>query len=285
MRITPATALIRRARSDALHMPIRFFAIWLTALLSSSCTTHPTTPELPTIPSKDPMDVVQVVRTSKADSFFSFCITGKDCPQLSQLSTSVAGPVSVALPQASALPVRDTTGADPKPAPVKPSATSTGAARPDNASLRRAVGLTLAFPYKSATFPMGERPLLEHWLDAKDQPGGRYLVIVHTEDSGPVSRKLAQDRGDAVSDAIHQLLPPKHLDRTSVFDPYGRQVVVVIEPVPGTSAPSAISASAAATTSSSASSPFHPTSAAPLAQPPKTVSSVSRGEGSQEKSP
>jgi len=227
--------------------------------------------------------VVQVVRTGRTDPFFGFCISGQDCPQPSQLSAPVAAPVSLEQPQPSAPPVLDTTAGKSKPTPVKPSATSKGAARLDNAALRRAVGLTLAFPYKSATFPVAERPLLEHWLNAKDQPGSRYLVIVHTEDSGTVSRKLAQDRGDAVSDAIHQLLPPKHLDRTSVFDPYGRQVVVVIEPIQVVSMPSA--APAAPIPSPSTSAPLHPTSVAPLAQPPKSVPSVSRGEGSQEKSP
>ena len=138
------------------------------------------------------------------------------------------------------------------------------ATRASPAALRTAAGLSIAFPYKSAIFPAGARPLLEHWLRAKDQPGSRYLVIVHTEDSGPISRKLAQDRGDAVSQAIRQLLPPKQLDRTSVFDPYGRQVVVAIEPL-------------------SPVSPT-PTSAASLAPPPKPIPDP-RGEGTPEKSP
>lgn len=129
--------------------------------------------------------------------------------------------------------------------------------------MRTATGLAIAFAYKSAVFPAGARPLLEHWLRAKDQPGSRYLVIVHTEDSGPISRKLAQDRGDAVSQAIHQLLPPKQLDRTSVFDPFGRQVVVAIEPI--TTSP-------------------NPTSAASLAPPPKPIPAP-RGEDAPEKSP
>jgi hypothetical protein len=146
----------------------------------------------------------------------------------------------------------------PKPLP-KPAA----AFRSSNVAQRTATGLAIAFEYKSAIFPAGARPLLEHWLKAKDQPGSRYLVIVHTEDSGQISRKLAQLRGDAVSDAIHQLLPPKQLDRTSVFDPYGRQVVVAIEPLPV--------------------SP-HPTSAAPLAPPPKPIPAP-RGERTPEKSP
>lgn len=229
------------------------------------------------------MDVVQVVRTSRADPLFSFCIAGQDCPQPSQLSTPVAVPVSLEPPQPSVPAVLDATAAKSKPAPINPLAASTEATRSDNAALRRTAGLTLAFPYKSAIFPVRERPLLEHWLNAKDQPGSRYLVIVHTADSGPVSRKLAQDRGDAVSDAIHQLLPPKHLDRTSVFDPYGRQVVVVIESIPLASMPSAMPV--ASTPAPSTSAPLHPNSAAPLAQLSKTVPSVSHSEGSQEKSP
>lgn len=149
-----------------------------------------------------------------------------------------------------------------KPAPKTPAKRGT-TPRPTPAAQRTATGLSIAFPYKSTAFPAGARPLLEHWLNAKDQPGSHYLVIVHSEDSGPISRKLAQDRGDAVSDAIHQLLPPKHLDRTSVFDPYGRQVVVAIEP----QSPSP-----------------NPTSAASLAPPPKPILAP-RGEGSPEKSP
>ncbi|MDE0856819.1 MAG: hypothetical protein OSA97_20585, partial [Nevskia sp.] len=59
-------------------------------------------------------------------------------------------------------------------------------------------------------------------------------------------------------------LPPKQLDRTSVFDPYGRQVVVAIEP-PSSASPT-------------------PTSAASLAPPPKPIPAP-RGEDTPEKSP
>ncbi len=201
--------------------------------------------------------MVQVVRTSRADPYYSYCASGKDCPLPSQLDASTPIPTPAALSVPPPAPV-STTRAAPSTS-AKHSATP----RASNAALRTAAGLSIAFAYTSATFPPGARPLLEHWLRAKDQPGSRYLVIVHTEDSGPISRKLAQDRGDAVSQAIHQLLPPKQLDRTSVFDPYGRQVVVAIEPI--TPSP-------------------NPTSAAPLAPPPKPIPAP-RGEGTPEKSP
>jgi hypothetical protein len=203
------------------------------------------------------MDVVQVVRTSRVDPYFSYCASGKDCPLPSQLDVPATAPASSPLSAPS--PVQVTAA---RAAP-KTSATHSTTPRPSNAALRTATGLSIAFPYKSAILPAGARPLLEHWLRAKDHPGSRYLVIVHTEDNGPISRKLAQDRGDAVSQAIHQLLPPKQLDRTSVFDPYGRQVVVAIEPI---------------------SASLNPTSAAPLAPPPKPIPAP-RGEGSPEKSP
>lgn len=205
------------------------------------------------------MDVVQVVRTLRADPYFSYCAFGMDCPLPSQLDA--LAPLPAATPLPSPLPAP----ADPaasKPAPES-SSKREPAARHSNAALRTATGLPIAFAYKSAIFPAGARPLLEHWLRTKDKPGSRYLVIVHTEDSGPISRKLAQDRGEAVSEAIHQLMPPKQLDRTSVFDPYGRQVVVAIEALPA--------------------SP-NPTSAAPLAPPPKPIPAPS-GEGISEKSP
>jgi hypothetical protein len=206
------------------------------------------------------MDVVQVVRTGRADPSFSYCASEKDCPLPSQLDARVPMPAPATLPPPPA-PVLQTPVAS-KPVPNAP-VQHWSATHSSPAALRTASGLSIAFPYKSAIFPSGARPLLEHWLKAKDQPGSRYLVIVHTEDSGPISRKLAQDRGDAVSQAIHQLLPPKQLDRTSVFDPYGRQVVVAIEPI--TPSP-------------------NPTSAASLAPPPKPIPAPS-GEGSTEKSP
>ena len=202
------------------------------------------------------MDVVQVVRTNRSDPSFRFCAPGKDCPLPSQLDAPSPVQAPAALPPPAV-------SAPPAPTASKSPVQRRPATRPSPAALSTATGLSIAFAYKSAIFPAGARPLLEHWLKAKDQPGSRYLVIVHTEDSGPISRKLAQDRGDAVSQAIHQLLPPKQLDRTSVFDPYGRQVVVAIEPL--------------------SASP-NPTSAVSLAPPPKPIPAP-RGEGSQEKSP
>ena len=197
-----------------------------------------------------------MIQANSADPTFSYCISGDGCPPPSTLSAPVPVPPPAPAPAvANAVPSKAVAPkALPKPAP---------AFRSSNVALRTATGMAIAFAYKSAIFPAGARPLLEHWLKAKDQPGSRYLVIVHTEDSGPISRKLAQDRGDAVSQAIHQLLPPKQLDRTSVFDPYGRQVVVAIEPV----SPSPT-----------------PTSAASLAPPPKPTPAP-RCEGTPEKSP
>lgn len=197
-----------------------------------------------------------MIQANRADPTFSYCISGDGCPPPSPLSTSVSVPVPQPVPA-----VADTAPSKavaPKPLP-KPGPTL----RASNVAVRTATGVAIAFAYKSAIFPAGAGPLLEHWLKAKDQPGSRYLVIVHTEDSGPISRKLAQDRGDAVSQAIRQLLPPKQLDRTSVFDTYGRQVVVAIEPI--TPSP-------------------NPTSAASLAPPPKPIP-ASRGESTPEKTP
>jgi hypothetical protein len=205
------------------------------------------------------VEVVQVIQANKADPTFSFCISSDGCPPPSPLNAPIPVPIPPPVPAsavADAGPSKAVApNALPKPAP---------AFRSSNIALRTATDLAIPFSYKSAIFPAGARPLLEHWLRAKDQPGSRYLVIVHTEDRGPISRKLAQDRGDAVSQAIHQLLPPKQLDRTSVFDPYGRQVVVTIEP-------------------SIPVSPT-PTSAASLAPLPKPIPAP-RGEGSPEKSP
>ena len=201
------------------------------------------------------MEVVQVIQANRADPYFSFCFSDDGCPMLSQLVAPTPVAVPVSTPPVPPPAPSEVQKAQPKPDPHPRSA---------NAALRTATGLAIAFSYKSAIFPASARPLLEHWLKAKDQPGSRYLVIVHTEDSGPISRKLAQDRGDAVTQAIHQLLPPKQLDRTSVFDPTGRQVVVVIEP------PVPVSPT--------------PTSAASLAPPPKP-NPAPLGEGKTEKSP
>lgn len=200
-----------------------------------------------------------MIQANRADPAFSFCFSGDGCPPPSPLSAPVPVPVPPPVPAPAVAEAVPSKAVAPKPLP-KP----TPAFHPSNVALRTATGLSIAFSYKSAIFPAGARPLLEHWLRAKDHPGSRYLVIVHTEDSGPISRKLTRDRGDAVSQAIHQLLPPKQLDRTSVFDPYGRQVVVAIEPL--------IPASPT------------PTSAASLAPPPKPIPAP-RGEGTPEKSP
>ena len=205
------------------------------------------------------MEVVQVIQANRADPYFSFCFSDDGCPMLSQLVAPTPVAVPVSTPPVPPPAPSEVQKAQPKPDPHPRSA---------NAALRTVDfrGGLDAFLVKARDeeLPASARPLLEHWLKAKDQPGSRYLVIVHTEDSGPISRKLAQDRGDAVTQAIHQLLPPKQLDRTSVFDPTGRQVVVVIEP------PVPVSPT--------------PTSAASLAPPPKP-NPAPLGEGKTEKSP
>ncbi|MDE0853909.1 MAG: hypothetical protein OSA97_05760, partial [Nevskia sp.] len=142
-----------------------------------------------------------MIQANRADPTFSYCISGDGCPPPSPLSIPAPVPVSPAVPAVAVVDPPPSKAVAPKPLPKL-----AAAARPPNAALRNAAGLEIAFAYKSTTFPAGARPLLEHWLKAKDHPGSRYRVIVHTEDSGPISRKLAQDRGDAVSQAIHQLL-------------------------------------------------------------------------------
>jgi hypothetical protein len=172
--------------------------------------------ELPSIPSAQALRLIQVPAPNPdAEPHYVYCSPAVDCPTASALSAAsrVPPPASAAVmapPAAASIPDM-----------ISPRPSSRSAMDAD------IHGLALAFGYKSAVLSSVDRQLLKHWLQAQpDRSGDHYVVLVHTDDSGWLSRRLAQQRRDVVLAALRDLGMSGMPELRQVHDPIRRLVVV-----------------------------------------------------------